>query len=292
MQVILKSRIFASDFHISRNNSLILSVSHTLKTGEENRMNEIKVINKSMLLGKEIDVYGSVDEPLFLAKDVAEWIEHTQPSKMVETVDDDEKLMGTIFLSGQNREVWMLTEDGLYEVLMQSRKPIAKQFKKGVKEILKTIRKTGSYSVSKPLSQLEVLQMAVNQMVEQEKRLSGVERLALEQKERLDKMELEQADNAKALLEVELSDNKVPEVTMRNKIRKLVNQYSRATNTKQQDVWHSIYDTLYYAHNISINSYKRKKRQSNLDIAEKHGFLGKMFDVISNMAKAANLNIA
>lgn len=255
-------------------------------------MNEIKVINKSMLLEKEIDVYGSVDEPLFLAKDVAEWIEHTQPSKMVETVDDDEKLMGTIFLSGQNREVWMLTEDGLYEVLMQSRKPIAKQFKKGVKEILKTIRKTGSYSVSKPLSQLEVLQMAVNQMVEQEKRLSGVERLALEQKERLDKMELEQADNAKALLEVELSDNKVPEVTMRNKIRKLVNQYSRATNTKQQDVWHSIYDTLYYAHNISINSYKRKKRQSNLDIAEEHGFLGKMFDVISNMAKAANLNIA
>lgn len=255
-------------------------------------MNEIKVINKSMLLGKEIDVYGSVDEPLFLAKDVAEWIEHTQPSKMVETVDEDEKLMGTIFLSGQNREVWMLTEDGLYEVLMQSRKPIAKQFKKGVKEILKTIRKTGSYSVSKPLSQLEVLQMAVNQMVEQEKRLSGVERLALEQKERLDKMELEQADNAKALLEVELSDNKVPEVPMRNKIRKLVNQYSRATNTKQQDVWHSIYDTLYYAHNISINSYKRKKRQSNLDIAEKHGFLGKMFDIISNMAKAANLKIA
>ena len=255
-------------------------------------MNEIKVINKSMLLEKEIDVYGSVDEPLFLAKDVAEWIEHTQPSKMVETVDEDEKLMGTIFLSGQNREVWMLTEDGLYEVLMQSRKPIAKQFKKGVKEILKTIRKTGSYSVSKPLSQLEVLQMAVNQMVEQEKRLSGVERLALEQKERLDKMELEQADNAKALLEVELSDNKVPEVTMRNKIRKLVNQYSRATHTKQQDVWHSIYDTLYYAHNISINSYKRKKRQSNLDIAEEHGFLGKMFDVISNMAKAANLKIA
>ena len=255
-------------------------------------MNEIKVINKSMLLGKEIDVYGSVDEPLFLAKDVAEWIEHTQPSKMVETVDEDEKLMGTIFLSGQNREVWMLTEDGLYEVLMQSRKPIAKQFKKGVKEILKTIRKTGSYSVSKPLSQLEVLQMAVNQMVEQEKRLSGVERLALEQKERLDKMELEQADNAKALLKVELSDNKVPEVPMRNKIRKLVNQYSRATNTKQQDVWHSIYDTLYYAHNISINSYKRKKRQSNLDIAEEHGFLGKMFDVISNMAKAANLKIA
>lgn len=245
-----------------------------------------------MLLGKEIDVYGSVDEPLFLAKDVAKWIGHSDVSMMVKNVEEDEKVTNNVCTLGGSQNAWFLTEDGLYEVLMQSRKPIAKQFKKGVKEILKTIRKTGSYSVSKPLSQLEVLQMAVNQMVEQEKRLSGVERLALEQKERLDKMELEQADNAKALLEVELSDNKVPEVTMRNKIRKLVNQYSRATNTKQQDVWHSIYDTLYYAHNISINSYKRKKRQSNLDIAEEHGFLGKMFDVISNMAKAANLNIA
>lgn len=255
-------------------------------------MNEIKVINKSILLGKEIDVYGTIDEPLFLAKDVAEWIGHSDVSMMVKNVEEDEKVTNNVCTLGGSQNAWFLTEDGLYEVLMQSRKPIAKQFKKGVKEILKTIRKTGSYSVSKPLSQLEVLQMAVNQMVEQEKRLSGVERLALEQKERLDKMELEQADNAKALLEVELSDNKVPEVTMRNKIRKLVNQYSRATNTKQQDVWHSIYDTLYYAHNISINSYKRKKRQSNLDIAEEHGFLGKMFDVISNMAKAANLKIA
>lgn len=269
-----------------------MSVSHTLKTEKENRMNEIKVINKSILLGKEIDVYGTIDKPLFLAKDVAEWIGHSDVSMMVKNVEEDEKVTNNVCTLGGSQNAWFLTEDGLYEVLMQSRKPIAKQFKKGVKEILKTIRKTGSYSVSKPLSQLEVLQMAVNQMVEQEKRLSGVERLALEQKERLDKMELEQADNAKALLEVELSDNKVPEVTMRNKIRKLVNQYSRATNTKQQDVWHSIYDTLYYAHNISINSYKRKKRQSNLDIAEEHGFLGKMFDVISNMAKAANLKIA
>ena len=41
--------------------------------------------------------------------------------------------------------MWFLTEDGLYEVLMQSRKPIAKQFKKKVKEILKQIRKTGGY---------------------------------------------------------------------------------------------------------------------------------------------------
>ncbi len=46
-------------------------------------------------------------------------------------------------------QVWFLTEDGLYEVLMQSRKPIAKEFKRGVKEILKSIRKTGGYLATK-----------------------------------------------------------------------------------------------------------------------------------------------
>ena len=60
---------------------------------------------------------------------------------MIKNVDEDEKLKAIITHSGQNREMWFLTEDGVYEVLMQSRKPIAKQFKKKVKEILKGLRK-------------------------------------------------------------------------------------------------------------------------------------------------------
>lgn len=109
-------------------------------------MKELSIISKSTFLGKEIDVYGTVENPLFLAKDVAGWIEHSDAHKLVEGIDEDEKLTGTLFLSGQNREAWFLTEAGLYETLMLSRKPIAKQFKKGVKEILKTIRKTGNYT--------------------------------------------------------------------------------------------------------------------------------------------------
>jgi len=81
----------------------------------------------------------------FLAKDVVEWIEHSNITEMVRSVDDDEKLSSVILSAGQNRVFTMLTENGLYEVLMQSRKPIAKQFKKGVKEILHSIRKHGGY---------------------------------------------------------------------------------------------------------------------------------------------------
>lgn len=115
-------------------------------------MNELKVLNEQEVLGKQFRVYGTAEEPLFLAKDVAEWIEYSvsNVSKMLAVVDDEEKTIRTIVTSGSNyqTEAWFLTEDGLYEVLMQSRKPIAKQFKKEVKEILKTIRKHGIYATN------------------------------------------------------------------------------------------------------------------------------------------------
>lgn len=111
-------------------------------------MNELKVLNKQEVLGKQFRVYGTAEEPLFLAKDVAEWIEYDTSSvhKMLANVDDDEKVRKNVPTLGGTQESWCLTENGLYEVLMQSRKPIAKQFKKEVKEILKTIRKHGIYA--------------------------------------------------------------------------------------------------------------------------------------------------
>lgn len=105
----------------------------------------ISLLQETTLCGRNFSVYGTKEEPLFLAKQVAEIIEHTKASIMVDMVDEDEKLRETIFTSGQKREVWFLTENGLYEVLMQSRKPIAKEFKKGVKKILKEIRTQGGY---------------------------------------------------------------------------------------------------------------------------------------------------
>lgn len=111
-------------------------------------MNELKVLNEQEVLGKQFKVYGTAEEPLFLAKDVAEWIEYDTSSvhKMLANVDDDEKVRKNVPTLGGTQESWCLTENGLYEVLMQSRKPIAKQFKKEVKEILKTIRKHGIYA--------------------------------------------------------------------------------------------------------------------------------------------------
>lgn len=104
-------------------------------------MNNLEVLHEQEVLGKRFCVYGTADKPLFLTKDVAEWIEHTDLSRMVDLVDEGKKLKRTLCVLGQNREVWFLTEDGLYEILTQSRKSIAKQFRKKAKEILHAIRK-------------------------------------------------------------------------------------------------------------------------------------------------------
>ena len=130
-------------------------------------MRELKVIDERIVLEKEFRIYGTVENPLFLAKDVSNWIEHTDLSRMVGLVDEDEKLKRTLYVSGQNREMWFLTEDGLYEVLMQSRKTIAKQFKKKVKEILKSIRKHGMYATDELLDNPDLLIAAATKLKEE-----------------------------------------------------------------------------------------------------------------------------
>ena len=106
-------------------------------------MSELKIIKEQDILGKDFKMFGTVENPLFLAKDVADWIEHSNSRMMLAKIDDDEKVVSNVYTLGGNQEQWLLTEDGLYEIFMQSRKPIAKQFKHEVKAILKQMRLTG-----------------------------------------------------------------------------------------------------------------------------------------------------
>lgn len=68
-------------------------------------------------------------------KDIAEWIEHTNVSSMVQNLEEEtEKVTNNVCTLGGNQVATFLTEDGVYEVLFTSRKPIAKEIKKGLKE--------------------------------------------------------------------------------------------------------------------------------------------------------------
>lgn len=125
-------------------------------------MENLQLVDEREVIGKRFRIYGDFENPLFLARDVAEWIDYSFKDKtrgirntnmMIQGIDEEEKLVAKVLSSGQLREMWMLTEDGLYEVLMQSTKPIAKQFKKEVKEILRSVRKYGAYMTDETLKQ-------------------------------------------------------------------------------------------------------------------------------------------
>jgi len=156
------------------------------KINEIVKVERVEVAKSVIVLEKELKIYGDLDEPKFLAKDIAEWIEHSRASEMLKTIDEEEKLMQTILASGQNRDMWFVTEDGLYEILMQSRKPIAKKFKKEVKHILRDLRRgktitptlTPAQMVEKVLAdsvqmiemlQNETIQLTTNLQIETEK---------------------------------------------------------------------------------------------------------------------------
>lgn len=176
----------------------------------------IQVLSETELLGRNFTVYGTAENSLFLAKEVAEVLNYSESnsSKLTNLVESDEKVRNTITTLGGNQEVWFLTEDGLYEVLMQSRKPIAKEFKKGVKEILKTIRKTGGYLATKQDDTPEeimarALTIAQATLAKREERLKQLEAQAEQQKATI---EIQTEEIKKAAPKVNYYDNHLQSV--------------------------------------------------------------------------------
>lgn len=84
----------------------------------------------------------------FVAKDVCDVLSLADASQAVDRLDDDEKLTRIIYGSGQGRQMWLVNESGLYNLIFQSRKPEAKAFRKWVtSEVLPALRKNGTYSM-------------------------------------------------------------------------------------------------------------------------------------------------
>ena len=136
---------------------------------------ELQVIDKRNILDHEVTTYGDLENPLFLAKDVANWIEHSDVSKMMKSVDEDEKVKNIVRTLGGNQEMWFLTEDGLYEVLMQSRKPIAKQFKKKVKKLLKDLRLNRFNPYENMSKELQAILLVDKRQQELDNRITTIE---------------------------------------------------------------------------------------------------------------------
>ena len=216
----------------------------------------IKVIAEQNVLGKEFHIYGTIEEPLFMAKDVAELIDYAKTSKgaynvsmMLDSVDDDEKLISETLVSGQNRKVWFVREYGLYEVLMQSQKPIAKKFKKEVKRILHDLRLNGTVVSAKV-----ALASPEEQVMSFQKALDSAMQHAFEIADNYYKPQLQQLNREKAWI----SDKKTATALQRNSVLKrrinslerekqaMVDDYDTEIDTLKEKLIHEEYDACRY----------------------------------------------
>lgn len=116
--------------------------------------------------GAELRILELNDQPWFVAIDVCKVLDLTNPTMVINRLDDDERAK---FNLGRQGETNIVNESGLYEMIFASRKPEAKEFKRWVKrEVLPEIRKSGSYQRPRTRAEAhEELLLLTSQDVEQ-----------------------------------------------------------------------------------------------------------------------------
>lgn len=133
-------------------------------------MNDIKTWNYE---NSEIRTIEKNGEPWWVLADVCKALEISNPSKVAQRIDEDER---SNFKLGRQGEAVVINESGLYAVILRSDKPQAKPFRKWVtSEVLPTIRRHGAYmteqTIEKALANPDFLiQLATQLKSEQEQR--------------------------------------------------------------------------------------------------------------------------
>ena len=116
-------------------------------------MNNLQIFNSPDF--GQVRIVQQNGEPWFIGKDVAEILGYSNTPKAIrDHVDDEDKLTERIVLSGQNREVAIINESGLYSLILSSKMPKAKEFKRWVtSEVIPAIRKHGGYLTADKIEQ-------------------------------------------------------------------------------------------------------------------------------------------
>ena len=114
-------------------------------------MNELQIFNHPDF--GQVRTVTINDEPWFVGKDVARVLGYADENKAVAMhVDDEDKLNDKTALSLGQRGGWLINESGLYSLILSSKLPGAKEFKRWVtSEVLPSIRKHGAYMTPETL---------------------------------------------------------------------------------------------------------------------------------------------
>lgn len=192
--------------------------------------------------------------PWFVGKEVADILGYANTQKAIrDHVDEEDRLTERIVLSGQNREVVLINESGLYGLILSSKMPAAKRFKHWVSsEVLPTIRKTGSYNVPAPMTPIEQLQLQATAILQVNEKVDNLDK-------KIDRLELDLP-----ILGIEI--DRITSAVHKKGVECLGGKYSEAYQDRslRGKVYNDIYADL--KQHFHVGSYKSIKR-SQCDLA-------------------------
>lgn len=123
-------------------------------------MNGLRVFNYHESVVRTVEKGG---EPWFVLKDVCGVLSIANSADVSSRLDNDEKGVGQIDTPGGMQNVTLINESGLYNVILRSDKPEAKPFRRWVtREVLPTIRKTGTYTTSQDPTKAALAEAKLN----------------------------------------------------------------------------------------------------------------------------------
>lgn len=131
-------------------------------------MNNLQVFNNAMFGNVRIILQGN--EPWFVAKDVCECLAISKHRDAISRLDIDERGSVKVDTLGGKQEMATVNECGLYSLVLSSRKPEAKEFKRWIThEVLPSLRKYGTYSTDIPRTLPDALKAYANEIEEHNK---------------------------------------------------------------------------------------------------------------------------
>lgn len=220
-----------------------------------NKMNEVQLFNfenhevRSLLINSE---------PWFVGKDVAEILSYSNTRKaLTDHVDAEDKMDGVTIRDsiGRNQKPVLINESGLYSLVLSSKLPSAKKFKRWVtSEVLPALRKTGSYSIQPTLPKTYkealielVAQVEANEKLELENKMKDQQLNEL--KPKADYYDQILQSKSLVLISQIAKDYGYGAPTMNKKLHELGVQY------KQGGQWllYSKYQNKGYTHSRTIN---------------------------------------
>ena len=208
-----------------------------------------------------------------MAKDVCDILGISNSRDAVNRLDEEDTMVSAIPTRAGNRNISVVNESGLYSLILTSRKPEAKRFKRWVtSEILPSIRKTGSYSVEqKPLS-LEEITLQQSKILWDHKQRQE----RLEEQQRILEARMNNFDN------VELENP-------RQKLRAMINRYAYDTGSNFNKAWTTFtrkFNNAYHTNlKARITNYQNKfgKKPSRPEYLELAGQLEDAIRVADKM---------